>query len=226
MRRKRRTGLFWTILAVFLALGGIAIWLLLTDTAIRRSPEFASQILHYVFVNKEKEVGYFIRIDTSKRMIYIISLKQHSFDPVNNRAVDLSNPLDVFSFVEKMLDISTNQRFYASLTDKQMKDFMNLFVRNGHTDFGVFLGNLAQKKSNIFDNVLLGRRLSVLRPESNFTKAALAKFVYEFQRNALRPYNLVATIDKPIRITVDGRQYERIYLDLKSIETIKQDIKR
>ncbi len=226
MRRKRRTTLFWIIFVVILAAAGFGVWLLLTNLSLKRSPEFASQVLHYVFVNKDKDTAHFIRMDISKRMVYILSLKQHSFDPLNNRAMDLSNPLDVFSFVERMLDISTTQRFYASMSDKQLKAFMSSFLRNGETDFEVFLKNLANKKSNIFETIFLGKQLSYLRPESNFTKAALAKFVYELQRNALRFYTLTTTTDKPVRITVDGRQFERIYLDLQSIQTIKQDIRR
>ncbi|AEH50666.1 hypothetical protein [Pseudothermotoga thermarum] len=224
--KRRKTALFWIILAAALAFAGFAGWILLSNMFLKNSPEFTSSVLHYAFVNKEKGVAYFVRIDTTKRMVYIVTLKQHYFDPVNSRALDLSNPLDVFSFVERMFDISSSQRFFASLTDKQLKEFMNSFFKNGSNDFPVFLTNLASKKAGIFDNMLLGRRLNVLRPESNFTKASLAKFVYELRRNALRFYTLTTVIDKPVRIYVDGRQYERIYLDPKSIELIREDLRR
>jgi len=224
--KKRRTGLFWILLGIVFAAAGFGLWFFLSLNSLKRSAEFASPVVHYAFILKDQQKAYFIRVDLSKRMMYVIELFQYAFNPLNNRSLDVQNPLEVFSFAESMIEFSSSFRYYALVDSEQIKKFAKSLLGNGVESFENLLRSLAVRKPNPFDHVLVQRWLKELKNENTMSVAALYKLVYEFGRNALRFYTVKGALEKPLTITVDGKKYQRLYLDVDSIEAIKQDMRR
>ncbi|AJC74646.1 hypothetical protein AJ81_02070 [Pseudothermotoga hypogea DSM 11164 = NBRC 106472] len=224
--KKRRTGLFWVLLAVLIAGAGFGLWFFLSLNSLKGSAEFTSPVVHYAFILKDQQKAYFIRVDLSKRMIYVIELPQYAFNPLNNRLLDVQNPLEVFSFAESMIELSSSFRYYAVVDSEQIKRFSKALLGNGAESFENLLRNLAVRKSNPFDHVLTRKWLGEFRNENTMTVAALYKLVYESGRNALRFYTVKGVLEKPLTIIVDGKKYQRLYLNVESIEAIKQDMRR
>lgn len=224
--KRRKTGLFWAILGVIFAVMGFGLWFLLSLNNLRKSPEFVSPVIHYVFILKDQQKAYFIRVDNSKRMMYVIELPQYAFNPLNNRSLDVQNPLDVFSFAEAMIELPSSFRYYAVIDSEQIKKLAKSLLGNGIESFENFLKSLAVRKSKFFDHLLVRGWLRTLRNENTMSVAALYKLIYESNRNALRFYTVSGILEKPLTVTVDGKKYQRLYLDVKSIEAVKQDIRR
>lgn len=224
--KRKRTGLFWVVLALILAGVGFGLWFFLSLNSLKRSPEFTSTVVHYAFILKDQQKAYFIRIDTGKRMMYVIELPQYAFNPLNNRFLDVQNPLDVFSFAESMIELSSSFRYYAMADSEQIKRLAKSLLGNGVESFENFMKSLAVRKANPFDHVLVGKWLKELKNENTMTVAAFYKLIYESSRNALRFYTVKGILEKPLTITVDGKKYQRLYLDTKSIEALKEDMRR
>ncbi|MEN3007515.1 hypothetical protein [Pseudothermotoga sp.] len=224
--KRRKTGLFWMILGIILAMAVFGSWFLLSLNNLRKSPEFSSPVVHYVFILKDQQKAYFIRVDNGKRMMYVIELPQYAFNPLNNRSLDVQNPLDVFSFAESMIEFSSSFRYYAVVDSEQIKKLAKGLLGNGIESFENFLKSLSVRKSKFFDHLLVRSWLKALKNENTMSVAALYKLIYESNRNALRFYTVSGMLEKPLIITVDGKKYQRLYLDAKSIEAIKQDMRR
>lgn len=224
--KRRKTGLFWVMLGVIFAVIGFGLWFLFSLNNLRKSSEFASPVVHYVFILKDQQKAYFMRIDNGKRMIYVIELPQYAFNPLNNRFLDVQNPLDVFSFTEAMIELPSSFRYYAVVDLEQIKKLAKSLLGNGVESFENFLRNLAVRKSKFFDHLLVQGWLRTLRNENTMSIAALYKLIHESNRNALRFYTVSGILEKPLTITVDGKKYQRLYLDTKSIEAVRQDIRR
>ncbi|HOJ87493.1 MAG TPA: hypothetical protein PLD34_00725 [Pseudothermotoga sp.] len=224
--KRRRSGLVWVLLVVAISVGGFGLWFWLSSNAVKRSEEFTSPIVHFAFVCKDDNLAYFIRVDTNKRMIYVLRFPQHSFNPLTNRALDVQNPLEVFNFAETMIESTSNKRFYAVVSAEQISKLAKEIVGQQENNFENLLKKLANRNPKAFDYLSLNRWVSVLKPETTFTAAGLAKLMYELRRNALRYYYPEAITDKPIQIVVDGKTYQRVYLDANSIQSIKDDIRK
>lgn len=224
--KRRKTGLFWVMLGVIFVVIGFGLWFLLSLNRLRKSPEFASPVVHYVFILKDQQKAYFMRVDNGKRMMYVIELPQYAFNPLNNRSLDVQNPLDVFSFAEAMIELTSSFRYYAVVDSEQIRKLAKNLLGNGVESFENFLRSLAVRKGKFFDHLLVQGWLRTLRNENTMSTAALYKLIYESNRNALRFYTVSGMLEKPLTITVDGKKYQRLYLDVKSIEAVRQDIRR
>lgn len=224
--KRRKTGLFWVMLGVVFVVIGFGLWFLLSLNRLRKSPEFASPVVHYVFILKDQQKAYFMRVDNGKRMMYVIELPQYAFNPLNNRSLDVQNPLDVFSFAEAMIELTSSFRYYAVVDSEQIRKLAKNLLGDGVESFENFLRSLAVRKGKFFDHLLVQRWLRTLRNENTMSTAALYKLIYESNRNALRFYTVSGMLEKPLTITVDGKKYQRLYLDVKSIEAVRQDIRR
>ncbi len=224
--KKRKTGLFWVLLALIFVAAGFGLWFVLSLNSLKRSPEFASPIVHYVFILKDQQKAYFIRVDTTKKMLYVIELPQYAFNPLNNRSLDVQNPLEVFSFTESMVEFSSSFRYYAIVDSQQIKKLARYILGNGVESFENFLRSLSVRKGKIFDHVLVGQWLKEIKNEKTLTAAAFYKLIYEASRNALRFYSVKGSFEKPLTITVDGKKFQRLYLDVQTIQAIKEDMRR
>lgn len=224
--KRRKTGLFWVMLGVIFVVIGFGLWFLLSLNRLRKSPEFASPVVHYVFILKDQQKAYFMRVDNGKRMMYVIELPQYAFNPLNNRSLDVQNPLDVFSFAEAMIELTSSFRYYAVVDSEQIRKLAKNLLGDGVESFENFLRSLAVRKGKFFDHLLVQGWLRTLRNENTMSTAALYKLIYESNRNALRFYTVSGMLEKPLTITVDGKKYQRLYLDVKSIEAVRQDIRR
>lgn len=224
--KRRKTGLFWVMLGVIFVVIGFGLWFLLSLNRLRKSPEFASPVVHYVFILKDQQKAYFVRVDNGKRMMYVIELPQYAFNPLNNRSLDVQNPLDVFSFAEAMIELTSSFRYYAVVDSEQIRKLAKNLLGDGVESFENFLRSLAVRKGKFFDHLLVQGWLRTLRNENTMSTAALYKLIYESNRNALRFYTVSGMLEKPLTITVDGKKYQRLYLDVKSIEAVRQDIRR
>lgn len=209
-----------------IAAGSFGLWFLLSSNAIKNSEEFLSETVHFAFVCKDDNVAYFIRVDTTKRMIYILRFPQYSFNPLTNRSLDVQNPLEVFSFSEAMIESTSNRRYYAVVSKEQISKFSKQVLGQEEDNFENLLKKLSNRNSKTFDYLFFKQWVSALKPETTFTPAGLAKLMYELQRNASRYYYPESITDKPIQIVVDGKTYQRVYLDANSIQSIRDDIKK
>lgn len=224
--KRRRSNLVWFLLIAVIVVAGFGLWFWLSSNSIKNSEEFVSTNVHFAFVCKDENVAYFIRVDTTKRMIYVLRFPQYSFNPLTNRALDVQNPLEVFSFSEAMIESSSNKRFYAVVNKEQISKFSKEVLRQEESNFENLLKKLANRNSKTFDYLFFKHWVSILKPETTLTSAGLAKLMYELQRNAVRYYYPEAVADKPLEIVVDGKTYQRVYLDVNSIQFIKDDIKK
>ncbi|MEJ5229647.1 MAG: hypothetical protein WHT65_06560 [Pseudothermotoga sp.] len=224
--KRRRTGLMWSIVIAVILIGAFALWFTLSSGAIKNSEEFTAPVLHFAFVCKDDNYAYFIRMDTSKRMVYVIRFPQYSFNPLTNRALDVTNPLEVFNFAENLIDFTSNKRYYAVLSKEQISKFSKEVLNHQEENFEKLLRAISERKSKVFDFLFFKRWVSTFKPETTFTPAALAKLFYELQRNAMRFYYPEAITEKPLQIVVDGKTYQRVYLDANSVQFIRDDIKK
>ncbi len=224
--KRRRSGLLWFLLVAVIVVTGFSLWFLLSSNAIKNSEEFRAETVHFAFVCKDDNVAYFVRVDTNKRMIYILRFPQYSFNPLTNRVLDVQNPLEVFSFAEAMIESTSSKRYYAVVSKEQLSKFSKEVVGQKEDNFENLLKKLSNRNPKAFDYLSFKRWILALKPETTFTPASLAKLMYELQRNALRYYYPEAITDKPIQIVVDGKTYQRVYLDANSIQSIRDDIKK
>lgn len=225
MRKRSRKGI-WITVAVIAVLGGVALWYWFGYQSIVNSSEFKSETVHIAFVEKERGIVHFLRIDTTKRMIYSVKLPEFAFDSELNRGMDIENPMDVLSFVEEMLGLSSGYRAYAVVTDQQLAELSEKVLGSAEQDFENFLRLLARRDAKLTDYFTFKEWVNILKPESNMTPSYLAKLIIEARRSAIRFYEPKTITEKPIKITVQGRTYERIYLDEDSVNSVKNDVNR
>jgi len=224
--KRKRTGLMWSIVIAVILVGAFVLWFTVSSGAIKNSEEFTASVLHFAFVCKDDNYAYFIRMDVSKRMVYVIRFPQYSFNPMTNRALDVTNPLEVFNFAENLIDFTSNKRYYAVVSKEQIDKFSKEVLHRQEENFEKLLRAISERKSKAFDFLLFKKWVSIFKPETTLTPAALAKLLYEVQRNAMRFYYPEAVTEKPLQILVDGKTYQRVYLDVKSVQFIRDDIKK
>ncbi|MCD6102718.1 MAG: hypothetical protein J7J68_01945, partial [Thermotogaceae bacterium] len=225
LRKRSRKGI-WITVAVIAVLGGVALWYWFGYQSIVNSSEFKSETVHIAFVEKERGIVHFLRIDTAKRMIYSVKLPEFAFDSELNRGMNIENPMDVLSFVEEMLGLSSGYRAYAVVTDQQLAELSEKVLGSAEQDFENFLSSLARRDAKLTDYFTFKKWVNILKPESNMTPSYLAKLIIEARRSAIRFYEPKTITEKPIKITVQGRTYERIYLDEDSVNSVKNDVNR
>ncbi len=226
MMKRRRSNLVWFLSIAIVVAAGFGLWFWLSSNAIKNSEEFVAATVHFAFVCKDENFAYFIRVDTTKRMIYVLRFPQYSFNPLTNRSLDVKNPLEVFSFAESMIESSSNKRYYAVVNKDQISKFSKEVVGQEESNFENLLKKLANRNSKVLDHLFFKHWVSILKPETTFTPGSLAKLMYELQRNAVRYYYPEAITSRPLEIIVDGKTYQRVYLDTNSIKFIKDDIKK
>jgi len=225
LRKRSRKGI-WIAVAIIAVLGGVAIWYWFGYQSIVNSSEFKSEAVHIAFIKKERGIVHFLRIDTAKRMIYSLKLPEFAFDSELNRGMNIENPMDVLSFVEEMLGISSSYRTYAVITDQQLAELSEKVLGRVEQDFDSFLSALARRDGGFTDYFAFKKWASILKPESNITPGYLAKLIIEARKSAIRFYEPKTITEKPIKITVQGRTYERIYLNEDSVNSVKNDVNR
>ncbi|QTA37102.1 hypothetical protein JYK00_04930 [Thermosipho ferrireducens] len=225
MRRRKRkdTKGLWIVLAIVIA--GILIGAgVFKVYSVKNSPEFnASFISHYLLVNKD--IGYFIRIDGDKRVVYIVKIKEYTYDPTTNHSIDINSPLSALNLLQSLLDIQSSYNYYVILNDtgfNTLTDSLNISTNNLNDFFRI----LSKRGLKYTDYFKFNGIIKALRPDTTLTAPALAKLLYAFRNYNIRNYDLPTLTEKPVKITVGQKTYERIYIDVEAIDSLKNAFRR
>ncbi|SHH30508.1 hypothetical protein [Thermosipho atlanticus] len=218
-KRKSRAGLWISIVVLtIVVISGFTFWKIYS---IKSSPEFnASIISQYLFIDSTNNVGYYIFIQGEKRNLYILKVKDHSYNSASKQEIDFKSPLLAKSLLADMLGVNAVYDYYV-IFDNTVEDFSNAFGINTN-NFDTLFEKLSQRGLKFFDYFKLDGIIKKLRPNTTLTSPALAKLLYAFGNYSVKTFDLPTMTEKPLKITVSGKTFERLYIDLEKLEQLKK----
>ncbi|MBO8160949.1 MAG: hypothetical protein H0Z24_04880 [Thermosipho sp. (in: Bacteria)] len=227
MRRRRKNshvGLWISLIIIVLVIiSGLVFWKIYS---IKKSAEFdVNSVSQYLFIDPSKELGYYIFIQGDKRSVYVIKVKNHSYNSEIKQEVNFESPLLAESLMADMLGVKSVYNYYVLFNDQSLIEFSNLLGINSN-DFSQILSTLSQRGLKVFDYFKLNSIIKKLRPNTTLTSPALAKLMYSFGVFSIKILDMPTMTEKPLEITVSGKKFERLYIDLEKLGQLKEEIRR
>jgi len=230
-RRKSHLGLWISLIVIGIVIAfGLFFWKIYS---VKNSPEFnPSSISVYFLINANEEAnletqesGYFIIVEGSERSVYVIRVKNHSYNSETKQEIDFENPKLSERLLADMLGVKPIYDYYVIYNKNSFNNFVSSFGVNAN-NFEDLFNQLAQRGLKIFDYFKLAGVVKKLRPATTLTSEGLAKLLYSFGTYSVRMLDLTTMTENPLKITVLNKTFERLYIDLDKLKQLKEEIRR
>lgn len=199
--------------------------------SIKSSDEFSMDNLSIYYItyesgsdnstasNNSELFNKLIILNGEKRISYVINIPQHLFIFSKNIDANNSNPRDFAVIFGQVLGIKTDYTYSIVLKKEFLK---KVRVKNADE----LVKNISKKGLKLIDYFKLRSQVEVLRPESVITEAALAKLYAGLGKFNIINYEVPTLTKFPLKITVGGKTFIRIYADEEKFNELKNDLER
>jgi len=191
----------------------------------------------YVFYMKALEEIFFIRTDRKQKINYLISIPKISYEPIMAISMDQPNPREISRSVEKLFGASESN-FYSSIDENAYSTIKDLAtVENNPTYNTLTINDFVELIESInldwyeFLFFNKSKKLIAAQNEHNYTKEGAYRIINNISKYANKEVPMTFMTKAPVKITItDGQgsqnEYERLYIDDKSLDTIMEFMKR
>lgn len=160
-----------------------------------------------------------IIINGEKRVAHVINIPQHLF--VFSKGVDASNtnPRDFAVFFTQTLGIKADYTYSIILKREYLK---KIGIKNADE----LIVNFGKRGLKLIDYFTIRSEVESLRPDSVITEAALAKLYAGLGRFNISQHEVPTLTKLPLKITVGGKTFVRIYADEDKFNELKNELEK
>ncbi|HOO31930.1 MAG TPA: hypothetical protein PK466_01055 [Thermotogota bacterium] len=226
---------FIIIIIIILICTGVG-FLYFSYSRLSTSKAMTDDTVDYLFYLSDREEVYFIRTDLSGRINYLISFPKISYEPIMAISVDLETPKEMFRSVEKLFG-SSDLNYYASIDEKAFEKIMAISDLSEDISYETltidqFADVLDSINLNTFEFMLYGKTedfISIL-VDNNYSKDGGYRLLSSIKNYANKSVPMTFMTKEPVSITLtdnegEKKQFKRLYIDDKSLETIMEFMK-
>ncbi|PLV57183.1 hypothetical protein [Thermotoga sp. SG1] len=210
------------LIVVFVVVAVVAVGFLYYRS-FHSSPDYRAEEIHYLF--RVEDESYFVRIDDAKRMVYVVSFPKESYDPERKESLFSERPLSDLEKIENLLKVKAERVFYSVMSKEEfLKLSQNLFGRQVES-FADFVKELSKRKVKFFDFLFVGSWVKNFG-FNNLNRFSLYKFLEKVSSYAIDIFEAPTITKAPVIVKVQGKEYQRLYLDPEKLEVITEEMKR
>ena len=191
----------------------------------------------YVFYMKGIEEIFFVRTDKKQKINYLISIPKISYEPIMAISMDQPSPREIFRSVEKLFGAS-DSNFYSAIDENSFKIMQDLSSLENHLQYGTL--NINQF-IEIIESINLdwheflffnkSKKMISAQNEHNYTKTGAYRLINNISKYANKEVPMTFMTKAPVKIMVTDQQgeekeYKRLYIDDKSLDTIMEFMKK
>ena len=234
-RKKQKKRKKWPIvvLTVILIIAAAIIFLYFSYSRLNGSKAMQDDVVDFLFYLEERDEIFLIRTDKKEKINYLISIPSIAYEPIMAISLDRDSPKDMYRSAEKLFGES-DMSFFSTIDQGSFDRIVELSNKKENHPYGEitvdqFAAYLKDIELGIFEFIFFPEvgRFTKVQKQDNFTKNGGYRLLYNVDRYANKSIPLDYMTEKPVRITVmdqNGKEteYQRLYIDYKSLETIKE----
>jgi hypothetical protein len=217
---KRSSKIVLVVVLIAVALTAV---LFLYYRSFLTSSDYRAAEVHYLF--RVGDNSYFVRIDDSKRMVFVVSFPKESFDPERRETIISERPLSDLEKMENLLEVKAERAFYSVMSEEEFLKLCQDLLGKQCESFPDFVKEFSKRKLKFFDFIFVGSWLKKFG-FNNLNRFSLYKFFEKISNYAIDVFEAPTVTEKPIVIEVQGKKYERLYLDSEKLKAISEEMKR
>ncbi|MCD6551902.1 hypothetical protein [Thermotoga sp.] len=187
------------------------------------SPDYKASQVHYLF--RVEDESYFVRIDDTKRMVYIVSFPKESYDPERRESLFSERPLSDLEKIENLLQVKAERAFYSVMSKDEFLKLCHDLLGRQVESFTDFVKELSKRKMRFFDFLFVGSWVKDFG-FNNLNRFSLYKFLEKASSYAIDIFEAPTITKKPVTVKVQGKEYQRLYLDPEKLKVITEEMKR
>jgi hypothetical protein len=235
-KKKKRSKLPFIIAIIAILIITGTGFLYFSYSRLATSKDMTDDVVDYLFYLKDKEEIYFIRTDLSGRINYLISFPKISYEPIMAISLDQETPKEMFRSVEKLFG-SSDLNYYASIDENTILKMIQISSYNEvleyeALDIDIFADILNTIDMEMLEFMFFGKtgEFITLLSENNYTKEGGYRLLSNIKNYANKSVPMTFMTKKPVSITLtnsegEKQNFERLYIDDKSLETIMEFMK-
>ncbi|MFW6248311.1 MAG: hypothetical protein ACOC4J_00915 [Bacteroidota bacterium] len=235
-KKKRSKFPFIISIAIIVVIAALGFVFFLHNN-LMNSKEMTDERVDYVFYMNGLEQIYFIRTDRKQKINYLISIPKISYEPIMAISMDQPSPRDISRSVEKLFGAS-DLAFFSSVDENAYQKIRKIGDLNDSPDFfeltiNQFVRMLESIKLDWYEFLIFRntKKLIETQNEHNYTKNSTYRLINNITKYANKEVPMTFMTKAPVKITVTDSQgsqndYERLYIDDKSLDTIMEFMKK
>jgi len=203
---------------------------------LMNSKEMTDERVDYVFYMQGLEQIYFLRTDRKEKINYLISIPKISYEPIMAISMDQSNPREISRSVEKLFG-APDSTFYSSVNEKDYQIINSLATSKGpvysELNINQFVEMIESINLDWYEFLIFNKtkKLISAQNENNYTKNSAYRLIHNISKYANKEVPMTFMTKAPVTIIVTDNQsnqkeYKRLYIDDKSLDTIMEFMKK
>jgi len=236
-KKKKRSKLPFFIAIIIIVVIAIIAVVFLLHSNLMNSKVMKDDKVDYVFYMKGIEQIFFIRTDIPQKINYLISVPKISYEPIMAISMDQPNPREIFRSVEKLFGAS-DMNYYASMDEeayKKMISISNIKEPLEYSELTVnnFVETIEKIDLSWNEFIFFSKTAQFIdiQDEDNFSKQGAYRLISNITKYANKEVPMTFMTRKPVKITLkdkqgESKEFERLYIDDKSLDTIMEFMKK
>lgn len=235
-KKKKRSKLPYIISIIIIIIIAAFGFVFFLYNNLMSSKEMTDERVDYVFYMQGLEQVYFIRTDRKEKINYLISIPKISYEPIMAISMDQSIPREIARSVEKLFGAS-DSTFYSSVSEKEYQIIKSLANTSGpeypELTINQFVEMIESVKLDWYEFLIPSKTKKMIsaQNEHNYTNNSAYRLIYNISKYANKEVPMTFMTKAPVTITVTDNQgnqkeYKRLYIDDKSLDTIMEFMKK
>jgi len=234
-RKKQKKRKKWPIvvLTLILIIAATAIFLYFSYNRLYGSKAMQDDVVDFLFYLEGRDEIFLIRTDKKEKINYLISVPSISYEPIMAISMDRDSPKDMYRSAEKLFGES-DMSFFSTIDRESFQHISELSRSKENLPYDEltvdqFATYLKAIDLGFFEFLFFPEvsGFTKIQKQDNFTKNGGYRLLYNVDRYANKSIPLDYMTEKPVKITVtkqngEEMEYQRLYIDYKSLETIKE----
>ena len=240
-KKKKKSKLpFIVAIAIIIVIAILSVVFFLYNNLIH-SKVVTDDRIDYVFYMKGIEKIFLIRTDKKEKINYLISIPKISYEPIMAISMDQPNPREISRSVEKLFG-AVDSSFYSSIDQEAFNHIVNLSTNENTINYeqltiGQFVEIIEHITLDWYEFLFFNQSKSLIQAQSehNYTQHGSYRIIKHINQYANKEVPMTFMTKAPVKITIQQNgpegndkpvEYERLYIDDKSLDTIMEFMKR
>jgi len=236
-KKKKKSKVPFIITIIVILIIAVISFIFFLYTNLNNSKVMKDQRVDYVFYMKGLEEIFFIRTDRKQKINYLISIPKISYEPIMAISMDQPNPREISRSVEKLFGASESS-FYSSIDEETYLTIKNLSTSDNIPPYNEltinhFVEMIESINLDWYEFIFFNKskKIIVAQKEHNYTKEGAYRIINNISKYANKEVPMTFMTKTPVKITITGsegsqKEYERLYIDDKSLDTIMEFMKK
>ncbi len=219
MRRKRNLVILLVVVVVAVLVGIYYTF----KSSVVSSPVYSSRRVLYA-LERDGEY-YFVVVFSDKKMVKILKANGDLYDPDTRKCL-CEDSKEAVGFFEKVFSFSPDFSFYLDLSGENLEKFSKLVLGKARVEkLEDLIRALADRRRNPLDVFKVGSMAREMRFFSSMDGPALLKLLDSLSKYGVDEDEIKGMAKEPLKITVSGKTFERIYITSDEKKRISEELK-